>query len=95
MAFSPGIAFNLTIISLVTGAMFLMWLGEQITEKGIGNGISMLIFAGYGVAFLPRLGPHSIYEGQISGVLLLVVGLIAVGVVACIITWSGLSGVLP
>jgi preprotein translocase subunit SecY len=38
--------------SLVTGTMFLMWLGEQITERGIGNGISMIIFAGI-VAGLP------------------------------------------
>ena len=41
-----------TIVSLVTGTMFLMWLGEQITERGMGNGISILIFAGI-VAGLP------------------------------------------
>ena len=40
------------IVSLVTGTMFLMWLGEQITERGIGNGISILIFAGI-VAGMP------------------------------------------
>tara|TARA_A100001011_G_scaffold367745_1_gene421421 strand:- start:34 stop:780 length:747 start_codon:yes stop_codon:yes gene_type:complete len=88
MAYSPGIAFNLTaIISLVTGAMFLMWLGEQITEKGIGNGISMLIFAGIVAGFPAAVGTSltQAYEGQISGVLLLVVGLIAIGVVACIV----------
>jgi preprotein translocase subunit SecY len=33
-------------VSLVTGTMFLMWLGEQITERGVGNGISLIIFAG-------------------------------------------------
>jgi len=50
---TPGIGFTLTaVISLVTGTMFLMWLGEQITERGIGNGISILIFAGI-VAGLP------------------------------------------
>ncbi len=50
---APGIGFKLvTVITLVTGTMFLMWLGEQITERGIGNGISMLIFAGI-VAGLP------------------------------------------
>lgn len=50
---NPGVSFVFTAtISLVTGAMFLMWLGEQITERGIGNGISMLIFAGI-VAGLP------------------------------------------
>ena len=49
----PGLGFRITaIISLVTGTMFLMWLGEQITERGIGNGISIIIFAGI-VAGLP------------------------------------------
>ncbi|HBQ39427.1 MAG TPA: preprotein translocase subunit SecY, partial [Halieaceae bacterium] len=42
----------IAITSLVTGAVFMMWLGEQITEKGVGNGISLLIFAGI-VAGLP------------------------------------------
>ncbi len=50
---NPGFAFYFgAVVSLVTGTMFLMWLGEQITERGIGNGISMLIFAGI-VAGLP------------------------------------------
>jgi len=49
----PGIGFIVTAtVTLVTGTMFLMWLGEQVTERGIGNGISMLIFAGI-VAGLP------------------------------------------
>ncbi len=49
----PGIGFRIAAIStLVTGTMFLMWLGEQITERGVGNGISMIIFAGI-VAGLP------------------------------------------
>ena len=53
VALSPGIGFAFTVtISLVTGTMFLMWLGEQITERGIGNGISIIIFAGI-VAGLP------------------------------------------
>ena len=44
---STGFTFSLvTVITLTTGTLFLMWLGEQITEKGIGNGISMIIFAG-------------------------------------------------
>jgi preprotein translocase subunit SecY len=47
----PGFVFTATV-SLVTGTMFLMWLGEQITERGIGNGISLIIFAGI-VAGLP------------------------------------------
>ncbi|WP_374520658.1 preprotein translocase subunit SecY [Hydrogenophaga sp.] len=47
LVISPGIGFRLTaVVSLVAGTMFLMWLGEQITERGLGNGISILIFAG-------------------------------------------------
>lgn len=49
----PGLGFKITTITtLVTGTLFLMWLGEQITERGVGNGISMIIFAGI-VAGLP------------------------------------------
>ena len=49
----PGIGFKITtVVTLVTGTLFLMWLGEQITERGVGNGISMIIFAGI-VAGLP------------------------------------------
>jgi len=50
----PGPAFIMTaVITLVTGTLFLMWLGEQVTERGIGNGISIIIFSGI-VAGLPR-----------------------------------------
>lgn len=88
MAYNPGLGFTFTaIVSLVTGAMFMMWLGEQITERGVGNGISMLIFAGI-VAGLPAAVGNSLsqaYEGQISGLLLLVVGIIAVVVIAGIV----------
>jgi preprotein translocase subunit SecY len=53
LAYDPGALFIfVAVTSLVTGAVFMMWLGEQVTEKGIGNGISMLIFAGI-VAGLP------------------------------------------
>ena len=49
----PGVGFKITAVTtLVTGTLFLMWLGEQITERGVGNGISMIIFAGI-VAGLP------------------------------------------
>ena len=54
LVLEPGMMFRLTtMVTLVTGTMFLMWLGEQITERGIGNGISLIIFAGI-VAGLPR-----------------------------------------
>jgi len=53
LVIDPGLLFRFTtIVTLVTGSMFLMWLGEQITERGLGNGISLLIFAGI-VAGLP------------------------------------------
>lgn len=53
LVIDPGLIFRFTaIVTLVTGTMFVMWLGEQITERGIGNGISILIFAGI-VAGLP------------------------------------------
>ncbi|MEZ0306575.1 MAG: preprotein translocase subunit SecY [Ramlibacter sp.] len=54
LVLDPGVMFRLTtIVTLVSGTMFLMWLGEQITERGIGNGISIIIFAGI-VAGLPQ-----------------------------------------
>ncbi|HUS23725.1 MAG TPA: preprotein translocase subunit SecY [Candidatus Binatia bacterium] len=84
VAFAPGFSFVFTaMISLTTGTMFLMWLGEQITERGIGNGISMLIFAGI-VADLPRaLGASAqlVSQGEISSFTLLAVLLLAAVVV--------------
>ena len=53
LVIDPGMMFRFTtVVSLVTGTMFLMWLGEQITERGLGNGVSIIIFAGI-VAGLP------------------------------------------
>lgn len=53
----PGLMFRMTaMITLVTGTMFLMWLGEQITERGIGNGISLIIFAGIAAGFPQAVG---------------------------------------
>ena len=58
LVLDPGLMFRLTaVVTLVSGTMFLMWLGEQITERGIGNGISIIIFAGI-VAGLP----HAIFS---------------------------------
>lgn len=54
LVLDPGLMFRMTtVMTLVTGTMFLMWLGEQITERGLGNGISLIIFAGI-AAGLPR-----------------------------------------
>ncbi len=66
LVMDPGLAFRIiTAVTLVTGTIFLMWLGEQITERGLGNGISILIFAGI-VAGLPS-GLKNTLELQSSG----------------------------
>ena len=57
LVFEPGLAFRLTaVVTLVTGTMFLMWLGEQITERGLGNGISIIIFAGIAAGLPSAIG---------------------------------------
>merc|ERR1712000_743334 len=82
LVINPGFGFYFTaVVSLVTGTMFLMWLGEQITERGIGNGISILIFAGI-VAGLPTaIGQtaEQARQGDINMLLLLLIGAIVVG----------------
>jgi preprotein translocase subunit SecY len=81
---NPGPAFLITaMITLVTGTVFLMWLGEQITERGIGNGISMIILAGI-VAGLPGAiagTAQLVSDGMMSplgAILLLVLGIAAI-----------------
>jgi preprotein translocase subunit SecY len=57
LVLDPGMMFRLTtVMTLVTGTMFLMWLGEQITERGLGNGISIIIFAGIAAGLPSALG---------------------------------------
>jgi preprotein translocase subunit SecY len=57
LVLDPGMGFRLeTVITLVTGTMFLMWVGEQITERGLGNGISIIIFAGIAAGLPGSLG---------------------------------------
>ena len=54
---NPGLMFQVTaVVTLVTGTMFLMWLGEQITERGLGNGISLIIFAGIAAGLPNAIG---------------------------------------
>ena len=88
ITFSSGMDFYLGAIpSFVCGAVFLMWLGEQITERGIGNGISILIFAGI-VAGLPgAIGQsfESARHGDLNILVLLVVGIVAVMIVAFVV----------
>src|ERR1044071_7313809 len=84
LVYNPGPTFiAMTMLTLATGTTFIMWLGEQITERGVGNGISLLIFAGI-VLRLPS-AVQAIYDklagggtGQAVGVILLVVAMILV-----------------
>ena len=87
----PGIGFSLmTVLTLTTGSGFIMWLGEQITDRGIGNGMSLLIFAGI-IAGLPKGIFELVGKVQTSAwgsltifaILLIVVGMI--GVIAFIV----------
>lgn len=88
VAIAPGFSFYFTTaLTLVTGTMFLMWLGEQVTERGIGNGISLIIFAGI-VAGLPvALGRtlEQVREGQLQVIVLLLILAAVIGVVAFVV----------
>ncbi len=81
----PGIAFRLvTMLTLTTGTMFLMWLGEQITERGVGNGISLIIFAGI-AAGLPQavVGTLELQRtGALSILMVLFIAALVIGVTA-------------
>ncbi|AVJ56490.1 preprotein translocase subunit SecY [Idiomarina sp. OT37-5b] len=83
LVIDPGFGFYFTaVVSLVTGTMFLMWLGEQITERGIGNGISILIFVGI-VAGLPSaIGQtfEQARQGDLHLLLLLLIGVVVLAV---------------
>jgi preprotein translocase subunit SecY len=91
---SQGLAYEVNslfymvaIASLVAGAVFLMWLGEQITERGIGNGISMLIFAGIVAGIPGAIGQalESARQGDLSELSLIIILLIAVAVVYLVV----------
>jgi preprotein translocase subunit SecY len=98
LVLDPGIAFRIiTVITLVTGTMFLMWLGEQITERGLGNGISLLIVAGI-LAGLPAAITNTL-ELQSSGnlsilKLLFLIGLVVVVTAAVVFFERALRKVL-
>jgi len=84
----PGWAFRIiTVITLTAGTAFLMWLGEQITERGIGNGISLIIFAGI-VTRLPAAAAHTfqlMQTGEMKPVTILFIVALMVLVIGCII----------
>lgn len=88
IAINPGYGFILTtVITLVTGTLFLMWLGEQITERGIGNGISLIIFAGI-VAGLPAAVAGTlelVNTGELSPFFVILLMLLVVVVTAFVI----------
>jgi preprotein translocase subunit SecY len=88
VVYMPGYGFVLSaVVGLTAGSMFLMWLGEQMTERGIGNGISLLIFAGI-VAGLPGAVTHTLgmaNNGELSVLkLLMVVGLVLAVTAFCV-----------
>ncbi|MBI3757526.1 MAG: preprotein translocase subunit SecY [Deltaproteobacteria bacterium] len=88
VVFHTGWGFRLmTMITLTSGTAFIMWLGEQITERGIGNGISLIIFAGI-VASLPSAVTTTtefVREGELSIFVVLLILLVMVGTVAAVI----------
>ncbi len=88
LVLEPGLGFRLvSAVTLVTGTMFLMWLGEQITERGLGNGISLLIFAGI-AAGLPQAISQTLAQlntGAYSIPLVLGIALLVIGVTAFVV----------
>ena len=88
LVFNPGWAFKLmTVLTLTTGTCFIMWLGEQITERGIGNGMSLIIYAGI-VVGLPRAVFSTLDQlrtGQMGPLRLLILVALMVLVIAAIV----------
>lgn len=85
--FPSSIFYVLSVLSLTTGTIFLMWLGEQMTERGVGNGISLLIFSSIASGIPSAIGRtfSQVRDGEMSSaLLLLVVGLIA-GITAFVV----------
>ena len=83
LVISPGFGFRLTaMVSLTAGSMFLMWLGEQITERGLGNGISILIFAGIAAGLPNAIG--GLLELVRTGAMNVIVALFIVAVVVLV-----------
>jgi preprotein translocase subunit SecY len=88
LVIDPGLSFRIvSAVTLVTGTMFLMWLGEQITERGLGNGISLIIFAGI-AAGLPRAIGQTLEQGRTgaySWLLIIGIAALVVGVTAFVV----------
>ena len=85
LVISPGFGFRMTaVVSLTAGTMFLMWLGEQITERGLGNGISILIFAGIAAGLPSSVG--GLLELVRTGSMSILAALFIV-LVVCLVTY--------
>jgi len=83
MVISPGFGFRMTsVVTLTSGTMFLMWLGEQITERGLGNGISILIFGGIAAGLPNAIG--GLLELVRTGAMSIIVALVVVVLVALV-----------
>ena len=83
MVLEPGFGFRITtVVSLTAGTMFLMWLGEQITERGLGNGISILIFAGIAAGLPNAIG--GLLELVRTGAMNILVAIVIVAVVVLV-----------
>tara|TARA_R110000850_G_scaffold270071_8_gene402914 strand:- start:9257 stop:10642 length:1386 start_codon:yes stop_codon:yes gene_type:complete len=88
VAIAPGFGFVFTAtVSLVTGTMFLMWLGEQITERGIGNGMSIIIVAGIIAGLPPAVGSTAqlVSEGSLNPALVIVLAVLTVAVTFAVV----------
>jgi len=83
LVISPGFGFRMTaVVSLVAGTMFLMWLGEQITERGLGNGISILIFGGIAAGLPNAIG--GLFELVRTGSMSIIVALFVIALVVAV-----------
>jgi preprotein translocase subunit SecY len=83
LVLAPGFGFRMTaVVSLTAGTMFLMWLGEQITERGLGNGISILIFAGIAAGLPSAMG--GLLELVRTGAMSILIALVIVVLVAAV-----------
>jgi preprotein translocase subunit SecY len=87
LVIDPGMMFRFTtIVTLVTGTMFLMWLGEQITERGLGNGISLIIFAGIAAGLPGSIG--GLFELVRTGSMVPLMALFIVAMVIAVTTMN-------
>jgi len=88
LVLDPGMGFRfVTVVTLLTGTMFLMWLGEQITERGLGNGISIIIFAGIAAGLPSAMGGlfTLVSNGSISSIAAIIIVILVVVVTYAVV----------